>query len=75
MATDYASPQIRHSKLVECLDDRGEPAAVGAGITEDDQVVLLGPTDGAAVLTAAQSEKYLDVVREMLVGASAHADG
>lgn len=75
MATDDASPQIRHSRLVQCVDQRGEPASVGAGITDDDQVVLLGPTDGSAVLTAAQSEEYVAIVQEMLVGASAGLDG
>ena len=71
MVSNEESPRICKKRLVPCLDHRGEPTAVGAGITDDRQVVLLGPPDGQAVLTAAQSEEYLDVVQEMLVGASA----
>jgi hypothetical protein len=65
------NPRIRRKRFVPCLDDRGEPTVVGAGVTTDDQVVLLGPPDGAAVLTAAQEQTYLEVVTEMLVTATA----
>ena len=61
---------MRTSRLITCLDDRGHPISVGAGITDDDQVVLLGPPDGKAVLTPDQSEHYLAIIREMLMKAS-----
>lgn len=67
MHKDPGSKGIRVRWLVPCRNEEGNRIQVGAAVTEGGQVALIGPPDGTAILSPAQTGQYVDRVHAALI--------